>query len=52
VKRAEAEAESMYLSGVGVARQRKAIMMGLKYVMILRLMLFLCVYDAEVFWQH
>lgn len=30
VKRAEAEAESMYLSGVGVARQRKAIMMGLK----------------------
>ena len=30
VKRAEAEAESMYLSGVGVARQRKAIMDGLK----------------------
>jgi hypothetical protein len=30
VKRAEAEAESMYLSGLGVARQRKAIMMGLK----------------------
>lgn len=30
VKRAEAEAESMYLSGVGVARQRKAIMLGLK----------------------
>ena len=30
VKRAEAEAESMYLSGVGVARQRKAIMVGLK----------------------
>lgn len=30
VKKAEAEAESMYLSGVGVARQRKAIMMGLK----------------------
>lgn len=30
VKRAEAEAESMYLSGIGVARQRKAIMMGLK----------------------
>jgi len=30
VKRAEAESESMYLSGVGVARQRKAIMDGLK----------------------
>ncbi|KAJ1431234.1 band 7 family-domain-containing protein [Ochromonadaceae sp. CCMP2298] len=30
VKRAEAEAEAMYLSGLGVARQRKAIMMGLK----------------------
>jgi len=30
VKRAEADAESMYLSGVGVARQRKAIMDGLK----------------------
>lgn len=30
VKRAEAEAESMYLSGCGVARQRKAIMDGLK----------------------
>lgn len=30
VKRAEAEAESMYLSGVGVARQRRAIMDGLK----------------------
>lgn len=30
VKKAEAEAESMYLSGVGVARQRKAIMDGLK----------------------
>jgi len=30
VKRAEAEAESMYLSGMGVARQRKAIMLGLK----------------------
>lgn len=30
VKRAEAEAESMYLSGVGVARQRKAIMEGLR----------------------
>ena len=30
VKRAEAEAESMYLSGVGVARSRKAIMDGLK----------------------
>lgn len=30
VKKAEAEAESLYLSGVGVARQRKAIMMGLK----------------------
>lgn len=32
VKRAEAEAESMYLSGVGVANQRKAIMDGLKLV--------------------
>ena len=32
VKRAEAEAEAMYLSGVGVARQRKAIMEGLRYV--------------------
>ncbi|RYH29870.1 hypothetical protein EON65_06995 [archaeon] len=30
VKKAEAEAESMYLSGVGVAKQRKAIMDGLK----------------------
>jgi regulator of protease activity HflC (stomatin/prohibitin superfamily) len=30
VKRAEGEAESMYLSGIGVARQRKAIMDGLK----------------------
>jgi regulator of protease activity HflC (stomatin/prohibitin superfamily) len=30
VKAAEAQAESMYLSGVGVARQRKAIMDGLK----------------------
>jgi hypothetical protein len=30
VKRAEAEMESMYLSGVGVARQRKAIMDGLR----------------------
>lgn len=30
VKKAEAEAESMYLSGLGVARQRKAIMEGLK----------------------
>ena len=30
VKRAEAEAESMYLSGVGVARSRKAIVDGLR----------------------
>ena len=30
VKQAEAEAESMYLSGIGVARQRRAIMEGLK----------------------
>jgi regulator of protease activity HflC (stomatin/prohibitin superfamily) len=30
VKRAEAEAESMYLSGVGVAKSRHAIMDGLK----------------------
>lgn len=30
VKRAEAEAESMYLSGIGVAKQRKAIMEGLR----------------------
>eukprot|EP01041_Mallomonas_annulata_P007258 gene7258-14801_t len=30
VKRAEAEAEAMYLSGVGVARQRKAIMDGFR----------------------
>lgn len=30
VKRAEAEAEAMYLSGMGVAKQRKAIMDGLK----------------------
>ena len=30
VKRAEAEMESMYLSGLGVARQRSAIMDGLK----------------------
>lgn len=30
VKRAEAEMEAMFLSGLGVARQRKAIMDGLK----------------------
>merc|ERR1719240_2339705 len=30
VKHAEAEAESKYLSGMGVSRQRKAIIMGLK----------------------
>lgn len=30
VKRAEGESEAMYLSGVGVARQRRAIMDGLK----------------------
>jgi regulator of protease activity HflC (stomatin/prohibitin superfamily) len=30
VKRAEAEAESMFLQGQGIARQRKAIMDGLK----------------------
>ena len=30
VKSAEAEAESKYLSGVGVARQRKAIVDGLR----------------------
>ena len=30
VKKAEAESESMYLSGVGVAKQRKAIMDGLR----------------------
>lgn len=30
VKKAEAEAESMYLQGVGTARQRKAIMDGLR----------------------
>ena len=30
VKNAEAQAEGMYLSGVGVARQRKAIMDGLR----------------------
>lgn len=35
VKKAEAEAESMYLSGVGVARQRQAIMNGLKYDLLL-----------------
>lgn len=35
VKRAEAEAESMYLAGVGVARQRKAIMDGLKDSIVL-----------------
>ena len=32
VKRAEAEAESMHLQGVGVARSRHAIMDGFKYV--------------------
>lgn len=32
VKQAEAEAESMYLSGVGVSKQRHAIMGGLRYV--------------------
>jgi hypothetical protein len=32
VKQAEAEAESMYLSGVGVSKQRMAIMDGLKCV--------------------
>ena len=30
VKAAEAEAESKYLSGVGVAKQRKAIVDGLR----------------------
>jgi hypothetical protein len=30
VKRAEAAAESMYLSGIGVSKERKAIMDGLK----------------------
>ena len=35
VKRAEADAESMYLSGVGVARQRKAIMEGLRESILL-----------------
>ena len=30
VKAAEAEAESKYLSGVGVSRQRKAIVDGLR----------------------
>lgn len=30
VKRAEAEAESKYLSGVGIARQRQAIVDGLR----------------------
>ncbi len=30
VKQAEAEAESMYLSGVGVSKQRHAIMTGLR----------------------
>lgn len=35
VKKAEAEMESMFLSGVGVARQRKAIMEGLKDSIIL-----------------
>ncbi len=30
VKQAEAEAESMYLSGVGVSKQRHAIMSGLR----------------------
>lgn len=35
VKRAEAEAESMFLSGVGVARQRKAIMNGLRESIVL-----------------
>ena len=35
VKRAEAEAESMYLSGVGVARQRKAIIEGLRESILL-----------------
>ena len=30
VKKAEASSESMYLSGVGIARERKAIMDGLK----------------------
>jgi regulator of protease activity HflC (stomatin/prohibitin superfamily) len=34
VKRAEAEAESMHLQGVGVARSRHAIMDGLKYVLV------------------
>jgi hypothetical protein len=33
VKRAEAEAESMHLMGVGVARSRHAIMDGLKYAL-------------------
>lgn len=34
VKIAEAAAEAMYLSGVGVSRQRKAIMDGFRYVNI------------------
>ena len=34
VKNAEAQAEGMYLSGVGVARQRKAIMDGLRHSIV------------------
>jgi regulator of protease activity HflC (stomatin/prohibitin superfamily) len=46
VKRAEAEAESMYLSGVGVARQRKAIMMGLKCVFSIQLVYLLACFST------
>ncbi len=36
VKAAEAEAEAKYLSGVGVAKQRKAIVDGLRTSIVVR----------------
>lgn len=36
VKSAEAEAEAKYLSGVGVAKQRKAIVDGLRTSIVVR----------------
>jgi hypothetical protein len=55
VKKAEAEAESMYLSGLGVAKQRRAIMDGLKYVSNIMLLnieniLYCCIITETVLW--
>lgn len=40
VKSAEAEAEAKYLSGVGVAKQRKAIVDGLRSSIVVSMSLF------------